>query len=121
MVLEEILESPLDCKEIKPVNPKEISLEYSLEELMLKLQYFGHLLWRMDSLEKTLILGRIEGKMEKGMAEGEMFGWHHQLNGYEFEQTPGIGDWQGGLLGCCPWDRKESDTTEWLNWTDSFN
>ena len=111
-MLEEILESPLDCKEIKPVNPKEISLEYSLEELMLKLQYFGHLLRRMDSLEKTLILGRIEGKMEKGMAEGEMFGWHHQLNGYEFEQALGVGDGQGGLACCGPWGWKESEMTE---------
>ena len=66
MVLEEILESPLDCRKIKPVNPKEISLEYSLEELMLKLQYFGHLLRRMDSLEKTLMLGRVEGRWRRG-------------------------------------------------------
>ena len=113
-MLEEILESPLDCKEIKPVNPKEISLEYSLEELMLKLQYFGHLLRRMDSLEKTLILGRIEGKMEKGMAEGEMFGWHHQLNGYEFEQALGDSEGQGSQSCCSLWDRKNSDTTEQL-------
>ena len=66
MVLEEILESPLDCRKIKPVNPKEISLEYSLEELMLKLQYFGHLLQRMHSLEKTLMLGRVEGRWRRG-------------------------------------------------------
>ena len=63
MVLERTLESPLDCKEIQPVNPKEISPEYSLEGLMLKvkLQYFGHLMQRTDSLEKTLMLGKIEG------------------------------------------------------------
>ena len=62
MVLEKTLESPLDCKEIKPVYPKEINPEYSLKELMLKLQYFGHLMLRVDSLEKTLMLGKIEGK-----------------------------------------------------------
>ena len=61
------LESPLDCKEIKQSIPKEISPEYSLEELMLKLklQYFGHLIWRPDSLEKTLMLGKIEGKRRR--------------------------------------------------------
>ena len=64
MVLEKALESPLDCKEIKPVNPKEISPEYSLGGLMLKmkLQHFGHLMQNTDSLEKTLILGKIEGR-----------------------------------------------------------
>ena len=63
MVLEKTLENPLDCKEIKPVNPKEISSEYSLEGLMLKLklQYFGHLMGRTDPLEKTLMLGKIQG------------------------------------------------------------
>ena len=68
MVLEKNLESPLDCKGVKPVNPKEISPEYSLEGLMLKLklQYFGHLLPRADSLEKTLMLGKIEGRRRRG-------------------------------------------------------
>ena len=66
MVLEKTLESPLDCKEIKPVNPKEINPEYSLEELMLKLQSFGHLILGADPLEKTLILGRIEGRRRRG-------------------------------------------------------
>ena len=64
MVLEKTLESPLDCKGIKPLNPKEINLEYSLEGLMLtlKLQYSGHLIQRADSLEKTLMLGKIESR-----------------------------------------------------------
>ena len=64
MVLEKTLESPLDCKEIKPVHPKEISPGCSLEGLMLKLklQYFGHVMGRADSFEKTLMLGKIEGK-----------------------------------------------------------
>ena len=65
VVLEKNLESPLDCKEIKPVNPK-VSPEYSLEDLMLKLQYFGHLMQRTDSLEKTLMLGKIECKRRRG-------------------------------------------------------
>ena len=68
MVLEKTLESPLDCKEIKPVNPKGISPEYSLEGLTLKLnlQYFGHLMQRTDSMEKTLMLGKIEGRRRRG-------------------------------------------------------
>ena len=68
MVLEKTLESPLDCKEIKPVNPKKISPEYSLEGLMLKLklQYFGHLMRRIDSLEKILMLGETEGGKRRG-------------------------------------------------------
>ena len=67
-MLEKTLESPLDCKEIKPVNPKGINPEYSLEKLMLKLklQYFGHLMQRTDSLEKTLMLGKIEGRRRRG-------------------------------------------------------
>ena len=66
---------------------KEISPEYSLEGLMLKLkfQYFGHLMYRVDSLEKTLMLGGIWGQEEKGTTEDEMAGWHHRLNGHEFE------------------------------------
>ena len=68
MVLEKTLESPLDCKEIQPVHLKETSPEYSLERLMLKLrlQYFGHLMQRTDSLGKTLILGKIEGRRRRG-------------------------------------------------------
>ena len=68
MVLEKTLESPLDSKKIKPVNPKQISSEYSLEGLVLplKLQYFGHLLHRAESLEKTLMIGTIEGRRRRG-------------------------------------------------------
>ena len=68
MVLEKTLESPLDCREIQPVNPKEIGPEYSFEGLMpkLKLQYFGHLMRRTDSFEKTLMLGKIEGRRRRG-------------------------------------------------------
>ena len=68
VVLEKTLESPLDCKEIQPVHPKEISTEFSLEELMLKLklQYLDHLIWITDSFEKTLMLGKIEGRRRRG-------------------------------------------------------
>ena len=66
MVLEKILENPLDCKEIQPVNLKEINPEYSLEGLMLKLQYFGYLMRRADSLENTLMLGKVEGRKGRG-------------------------------------------------------
>ena len=97
---------------------KEISPECSLEGLMLKLklQYFGHLMRRVDSLEKT-DAGRDWGQEEKWTTEDEMAGWHHWLNRRESEWTPGVGDGQGGLVCCDSWGRKESDTTEWLNWT----
>ena len=99
---------------------KEISPEYSLESLMLKLklQYFGHLMRWIDLFEKTLMLGKIEGRKEKGTTEDEMVRWHHWLNGYECESTPGVGDGQGGLACCGPWGHKESDMTERLNWTE---
>ena len=95
------LESPLDCKGLHPLGCnqsilKEISLEYSLEGLMLKLKlhYFGHLMWRADSFERTLMLGKIEDRGE-GDDRGWDGWWHHWLNGYEFEQTLGAGDGQG--------------------------
>jgi len=89
---------------------KEINPEYSLEELMLKLklQYFGHLMRRNDSLEKTLILGKIEGKRRR---RGQMVGWHHRLNGHEFKQTQGGGEGQGSLMCCSLSGCKESDMT----------
>ena len=95
---------------------KEISPEYSLEGLILKLkrQYFGHLMWRADSLEKTLMLEKIEGRRRRGRQD-EMIEWHHQLNGHEFEQTLGDSEVQGSLACCSPWRYKESDTTERLN------
>ena len=87
---------------------KEINLEYSLERLILKLQYFGHLMRGADSLEKTLMLGKIEDR--RGATEDEITGWHHQLNGYGFEQTPGDGEGQGSLACYSPRGCKESDT-----------
>ena len=82
---------------------KEINPEYSLEGLTLKLkfQYFGHLMQRADSLEKTLMLGKIEGRRKRGRQD-EMVGWHHWLNGHEFEQAPGDGEGQGSLACCNP-------------------
>ena len=91
----------------------------SLEGMMLKLilQYFGHLMRRVDSLERTLMLGGIRGRRKRGRQD-EMAGWYHRLNGCEFEWTPGVGDGQGGLACCYSWGCKESDTTEQLNWTE---
>ena len=93
MVLEKTLESPLDCKEIQPVHPKVNQSEYSLEGLMLKLklQFFGHLMQRTNSLEKTLLLGKIEG----GRRERQRMRWLDgitELGGHEFGQAPGVGD-----------------------------
>ena len=62
--------------------------------------------------------GRDWGQEEKGTTEDEVAGWHHRLDGCEFEWTPGVGDGQGGLACCSSWSRKESDTTEWLNWNE---
>ena len=69
-------------------------------------------------MEKTLMLGGIWGQEEKGMTEDEMAGWHHRLNGHEFEWTPGVSDGQGSLACCDSWGCKESDTTERLYWTE---
>ena len=78
MVLEKTLESPLDCKEIQPVHSEgDQPWDFFGMMLKLKLQYFGHLMRRVDSLEKTLMLGGIWGQVEKGMTEDEMAGWHH--------------------------------------------
>ena len=84
--------------------------ECSLEGLILKLQYFGHLMWKTDSLEKTLMLGKTEGRRKRGWQD-EMVGWHHQCNGHEFEQTLGDSDGQGSLVCCSPWGHKELGTT----------
>ena len=91
---------------------KEINPEYSMKGLMLKLQYFGHLMWRADSLEKTLMLGKIEEKGATKIEEkDEMVGWHHCLNGHESEETQRDSDGQRSLACYSPWGCKESDTT----------
>ena len=114
VVLEKTFESPLDCKEIQPVHPE------------------GDQSWvfigRTDAEAETPILspphakswligkdpdaGRDWGQEEKGMTEDEMVGWHHHLNGHEFDQAPGVGDGQRSLACCSPWGRKELDTTK---------
>ena len=97
---------------------KEISPGLSLEGMMLKLklQYFGHLMWRVDSLEKTLMLGGIGGRRRRGR---QKMRWHYWLDGCGSEWTPGVGDGQGVLACCDSWGHKELDTTEWLNWTEN--
>ena len=86
--------------------------------LKLKLQYFGHLMRKADSFEKTLMLGKIEGGRRRGRQRMRWLdGIHHQLDRHEFEQALGVGDGEGGLLCCSPWGCKESDMTEGLNWT----
>ena len=100
VVLEKTLESPLDCREIKPVNSKENQPWIFIERLELKLQYF----WPPDAkswlIGKDPDAGKDWGQEEKGMTEDEMIGWHHGLNGHEFEQT--LGDSEGqGSLACC--------------------
>ena len=92
---------------------KEI-LEYSLEGLMLKLQYFGRLM-RSRLTGKDPGAEKDWGQEEKGVMEDEMVGWYHRLNGHEFEQTPGDGERQGSLACCSPWGRKELDTTWQVN------
>ena len=120
VVLEKTLESPLDCKEIQPVHSEGDQLW----------DFFG----RSDAKAETPVLwpphvkswligkdsdaGRDWGQEEKGTTEDEMAGWHHRLDGHELEWTPGVGDGQGGLACCNSWGRKESDMTEWLNWTE---
>ena len=113
-----LLRDPWTVRRSKQSILKEISPEHSLEGLMLKLklQYFGHLMQRANSLEKTLMLGKDWRQEENRTTEDEMVGWHHWLDGHEFEQVPGVGDGQGGLAHCSPSGHKELDATEWLNW-----
>ena len=101
---------------------KEISPEYSLEGQMLKLklQYFGHLMWRTDLFEKTLMLAKIKGMRRRGKQRDEIVGWHHWLDEHEFEQAPSVGNGQGSLACCSPWGHKQTDTTEWLNWSEQW-
>ena len=111
------LESPLDCREIQPVHPKDQSWVFIGRT---DVEAETPVLWPPDGknwlIGKDPDAGRDWGQEEKGTTEDEMAGWHHQLDGHEFEWSPGVGDGQAGLACCDSWGRKESDTTEWLNW-----
>ena len=120
VVLEKTLACPLDSKAIQPVHPRGNQ----------PLIFIGRtdagaetpILWPPD-VNSWLIwenpdAGKDWGQEEKGMTEDEMVGWYHRLDGHGFGWTPGFGDGQGGLACCSPWDNKESDTTEQLNWTE---
>ena len=113
-----LLRVPWTARRLNQSILKEISPEYSLEGLMLKLL----ILWPPDSknwlLGKDPDAGKDWRQEKKGTTEDEMVGWHHWLHGYEFEQVSGVGDWQVNLVCCSPWGCKELDRTEWLNWTD---
>ena len=120
VVLEKTLESPLDCKEIQPVHSKGDQSWVFIGRTDAKAE--TPILWKPHPKSwltgKDPDTGRDWGQEEKGTTEDEMTGWHHQLDGHEFGWTLGVGDGQGSLACCTSWGCKESDTTEWLNWTD---
>ena len=119
VVLEKILERPLDFKEIQPVHPKNQSWAFigrtdveAATPNTLATDVKSWLIWKDPDT------GKDWGREEKGTTEDEMVGWHHRLNRYGFGWTPGVSDGQGGLACCGPWGCKESDMTEQLNWTE---
>ena len=120
VMLEKTLENPLDYKEIQPVHPKGNQSWIFIGRTDAEAE--APILWPPDA--KSWLIGKDPdaGKNrrweEKGMTEDELSGWHHWLNGHEFEQVLGVGDEQGSLSCCSPWSHKESDMTEWLNWTE---
>ena len=119
VVLEKTLESPLDFKEIQPVLPKGDQFWVFIGKTDLEAETP---ILRPPDVKSWLIWkdpdgGKDWGQEEKGTTEDEMVGWHHWLNGHKFEETLGVGDGQGSLACCSTWGRKESDMTEWLNWT----
>ena len=119
-VLENTLESLLDYKEIQPVHPK--GDQSWMFIIRTDVEPETPILWPSD-VKSWLIwkdpdAGKDWGQKEKGTTEDEMVGWHYWLSGHEFGWTPSICDGQGGLTSCGSWGRKESDTTEWPNWTD---
>ena len=122
VVLEKTLESPLDCKEIKPVHPKGNQSWIFIEGTDAEAEAL--ILWPPDVknwlTEKDLDAGKDWRQEEKGTTEDEMVGWHHWLDGHEFEQALRIGDGQGSLVCCSPWGRKESNMTEQPNWLMSM-
>ena len=117
-VLEKTLESPLDCKEIQPFNPQGNQSWIFIGRTDVEAE--NPILWLPDV--KNWLIGKdaIAGKnwRQEKMTEDEMLGWHHQLDRHEFEQALGVGDGQGSLACFSPRGLKESDNTEWLNWTE---
>ena len=120
VVLVKTLESPLDCKEIQPVNPKGNQSWIFTERTDAEAE--TPMLWPPDAKNwlngKDPDAGKDWRQEEKGTTEVEMVGWHRWLDGHEFEQAPGVGDGLGSLVCCSSWGHKESDMTEWLNWID---
>ena len=121
-LLEKTLESLLDCKESQQIHPKGYQSWIFIESTDAEAE--TPILWPPDA--KNWLIGKDPDAEkdwrweEKGMTEDEMAGWHHWLNGHEFEWTPGVGDGQGRLACCSPWGHKESDTAEGLNWTENI-
>ena len=114
MVLEKTLESLLDWKEIKPVRPNG-------NHSWIFIGRTDATLWPPDAnnwLTRKNCEAGIDWRQEKGTTDDEIVGWHHRLNGHEFEWTLGVGDVQGGLASCDSWGLRELDTTEQLNWTE---
>ena len=118
MILEKTLESPLDYKEIQPVHPKGNQSWVFIGRTDAEAE--TPILWPPDAkswlIWKDPDTGQCWGQEEKGTTEDAMARWHHQLNGHEFEQAPGVRDGQRSLVCCRPWGHKESDMTERLNW-----
>ena len=121
VVLEKTLESPLDCKVIQLVNPQGNQSWIFIGRTDAEAE--TPILWPPDVKSWLILKGPVAGKgwrqEEKGTTEDEMVGWHHQLDGHDFEETLGVGDGQKGVVCCSPWGRKESDTTVLLNWNDA--
>ena len=122
VVLEKTLESPLDCKEIQPVNPK--GNQSWMFTGRTDAEAEAPILWPPDMknwlIGKDPDAGKDWRQEEKGMTEDEMVGWHHWLKRHEFEWAPGVGKGQGRLVCCSQWGCKDLDMTEQLNWTDSL-
>ena len=119
VVFKKTLESPLDCK-IKSVNPRGDQSWIFIGRTDVEAE--TPILWPPDVkswlIWKNPDAGKDWRQEEKGTTEDEMVGWHHWLDGHEFEEALGVDDGQGGLVCCSPWGRKELDTTEQLNWTE---
>ena len=115
VVLEETVLSPLHCKEMKPVNPKGNQSWIFIGRTDAEAE--APILWPPDAENWPIGKDPNAGKDQKQgkRTEDEMVGWHHQLNGHEFEHDLGDGEGQGSLVCCSPWGHKELDTTEWLN------